>query len=78
MRVLAAALALSLSAATGAGCASPGEIRQGGNAHLARAKEYEAQGDQVRAAKERAAATKQFTKANRRAYNEATLGIYRY
>jgi hypothetical protein len=78
MRILVAALALSFAAAAGAGCASPGAIRQGANEHLARAKSYEASGNYARAAQERAAADKQFAKANKRAYNEATIGIYRY
>ncbi|MGZ3426421.1 MAG: hypothetical protein ACXVCV_07220 [Polyangia bacterium] len=62
----------------GLGCASPTEIRQGAYGHLARAQALEAQGDYYHASKERAAANKQFAKANERAYDEAAAGYYRF
>lgn len=71
-------LCLMLGGLTAAGCASPQRIRQAGYAHMEHARQLEAEGDYVGAAKERAAAQKQFRKAEVRAYNEASVGIYRY
>ena len=51
------------------GCASPEKIRQGGDEHLAKAQQLEAEGDYYRASKERAAAEKQYQKANYRQAN---------
>jgi hypothetical protein len=70
MKIAAAALALVL-----VGCASSGKIEYGANAHLARAQQLEAVGDQEGAARERAAADKQFAKARVRAYDEARWGF---
>jgi hypothetical protein len=68
----------ALVASAAAGCASPNEIRQAGYAHLQKAQYYEAEGDYYHASRERAAANKQFAKANQRAYDEASVGVYRY
>jgi hypothetical protein len=68
----------ALVAAAGAGCASPAQIREGAYAHLQRAQMYQAQGDYYNASRERAAANKQFAKANQRSYDEASVGVYRY
>jgi hypothetical protein len=67
-----------LVAVAAVGCASPAQIRQDGYAHLQRAQQLEAQGDYYHASKERAAANKQFAKAHERAYDEASVGVYRY
>ena len=67
-----------LLGAAAAGCASPSRIRQAGYAHLDKARTLEARGDYDRAARERAAADKQFRKAQARAYDEARMGVYRY
>lgn len=63
-------LMVTICAALGVGCASSAEIQQGGYEHLAKADQYDAYGDHYRANKERAAAHKQFAKANQRAYEE--------
>ena len=60
----------------GVGCASAGEIQSGAYAHLQNARYYEAHGDYYAAQRERAAANKQFAKAQRRAYDEAYYGHY--
>ena len=65
------ALALGLSAA---GCASSATIESGAYEHLGKAQAYEAHGDYYRASKERAAANKQFQKAQMRAYQESYYG----
>jgi hypothetical protein len=59
-----------------AGCASSTEIRRGAYAHEARASALEAHGDYYRAARERAAAQKQFDKARDRAEAEARWGVF--
>jgi hypothetical protein len=66
----------ALVAAAGVGCASSAEIQQGGYAHMQRAQYLEANGDYYGASKERAAANKQFAKAQNRAINEAYYGTY--
>lgn len=53
-------------AASAASCASPGEIRQAAMNHEQRARMFEARGDTAAAARERAAARKQWRKAARR------------
>ncbi len=58
-------------AALGAGCASSAEIQRGAYEHLSKAQAYDAYGDHYHAAKERAAADKQFAKAQQRAWDEA-------
>lgn len=68
MRAIFVAVVLSL---VGVGCASSTEIREGAYQHLSKAQALEARGDYARAAKERAAADKQFAKARQRAYQEA-------
>jgi hypothetical protein len=75
MRIVALVLLL---ASTGLGCASPSKIERGAWSHLDRAQELEAHGEYTEAARERAAADRQFAKARTRAYDEARLGIYRY
>jgi outer membrane murein-binding lipoprotein Lpp len=70
MKIAAAALALGL-----VGCASSNKIDYAGNRHLARAQELEAAGDYEGAARERAAADKQFAKARARAYDEVIWGF---
>jgi hypothetical protein len=70
VKIMRRTMIVTICAAMGLGCASSGEIQQGGYAHLAKADRYEAHGDHYRADKERAAASKQFAKANQRAYQE--------
>ena len=53
------------------GCASSAEIQNAAYAHQQKAHYYQANGDPYRAAKEQAAANKQFAKAQQRAYDEA-------
>ncbi len=65
-------------ASTVVGCASSAEIREHAYAHLAKAHYLEAHGDYYMAARERAAADKQFAKARRRAYDEAYNRPYWY
>ena len=67
-------LLAGLGAATVAGCATSGEIQSNAYAHEERARFYESHGDYYAAARERAAADKQFAKAQRRAYEEAYYG----
>jgi hypothetical protein len=73
-RVLAIACFASLAVA----CASSGEIQQGAYEHLQAAQTAEAHGDSYTASHERAAANKQFAKAQRRAYDEAYWGYPYY
>src|SRR5262249_5610820 len=68
-------VAICLALAMG-GCASSAEIQRGAYDHAARARELEAHGDYTRAAKERAAADRQFRKAQMRASEEAYWGYY--
>ena len=75
-RMLAAMFCSTIAAAAAAGCATPAQIRAGANEHLAKARTAEAEGDYYRADKERAAAQKQFAKANQRAYEQATSPYY--
>lgn len=77
MKAMTLCLILGMGAMT-AGCASPNRIRQGAYDHMAKARKFEAEGQLDRAAKERAAAEKQFRKAEARSRNEAGVGIYRY
>ncbi len=63
-----------LLAATG--CASSTSIEHGAHEHLAKAQALESQGDHYGAARERAAAQKQFNKAHMRAYQERYYGVY--
>jgi hypothetical protein len=70
MRTIALCLLLG---GVGAGCASPERIREGGYAHLEKARQLEARGDYERAAREREVAQKQFRKAEAR----ASYGYYR-
>jgi len=63
-------------AAGAVACASSGEIRSGGYAHLQRAQYYQSQGNYYAAEREREAANKQFAKANRRAYEETYGPVY--
>jgi hypothetical protein len=64
-------IAIIIFAATGlAACTSPAEIRANAYEHQLKAKRLEAQGDYGRAAKERAAADKQYRKAQARAYDQ--------
>ena len=72
-RVLLAVVAAALA---GVGCASSAEIQNNAYAHMQRAQYYEAHGDYRAAASERAAADKQYAKAQRRAYDEAYYGGY--
>jgi outer membrane murein-binding lipoprotein Lpp len=67
-----------ISSAILVGCASSTKIRAGANEHLAKARTLEAEGDYVRAAKEREAASKQFAKARQRAYEESHPTIYMF
>jgi hypothetical protein len=78
MKMMLRMTALAFAALAVVGCASPGEIREGANDHLAKARVYEAHGDYYHATRERSAADRQFAKANERAYREAQAGIYRY
>ena len=78
MKGIIAAMFCSTIAVTAAGCASSGAIRQGANEHLAKAQRLEAEGDFYRASKERAAADRQYAKANQRAYEEASRDWYWY
>ncbi|HEX8950334.1 MAG TPA: hypothetical protein VF997_01790 [Polyangia bacterium] len=73
-RILMAAFVAGM----GIGCASSTEIRQGAYEHLAKSQALEAQGAYYSAAKERAAADKQFAKARQRAYEEASATRYYY
>lgn len=72
------ALLAIVCGAIGIGCASSAEIRANAYDHLAKAQALEASGYHYDAARERAAADKQFAKARRRAYDEASVGVYRY
>ena len=75
MRALFAALFCSTLAV---GCASPTAIRRGAYEHMAKAQTLEAQGDYYHASQERAAADKQLAKAQRREYDVASPGVYRF
>ncbi len=69
-------VAIACFAASAVGCASPTEIQYGAYDHLHQARVAEARGDYYTASRERAAANKQFAKAQRRAYNEAYYGYW--
>jgi hypothetical protein len=60
------------------GCASSSRIERGAQRHESRAKQLEAKGDVNHATKERAAAFKQYEKANSRAGFEDVLPVVFY
>jgi hypothetical protein len=64
-------IAIACAGLLGVGCASSAKIQEGARLHLERAQELEAHGDYYDASKERAAADKQFRKAQERAWRES-------
>jgi hypothetical protein len=68
MRRIAAAVIVLVASLASFGCASPAQIREVGNEHLAKAQELDATGYHYQASKEREKADKEFAKANAREY----------
>jgi hypothetical protein len=71
-------IAIAVFAAFAGACATSGEIQQGAYEHMQRAQIAESHGDYYPAEHERAAASKQYAKAQRRAYDEAYWGYGPY